>query len=88
MLPFLGNQKKNQQAGVIVQERQANQNEPQLEETELVDIIIDALNAYKSRDIKTLALLTKELHDCLHKFMDKDEAEPSFASQNELAGRE
>jgi hypothetical protein len=83
LLPFF---QKKQQTGVIVQDMSPKPQEDasKKEEAELVSIILDCISAYKSMDIKMLAMLSKELHDCLHKFMDKDET--SYDNQNRIAG--
>jgi hypothetical protein len=75
---------KKQQTGVIVQEKTPKPQESS-EEAELVSIILDCITAYKATDIKMLAQLSKELHDCLHKFMDKKE-NSSYDHQNRIAG--
>lgn len=84
MLPFL---QKKQQTGVLIKERQPDH--PKSEENIIEECVRDILKACEAKDIKTLAMLFRELHDELHKEMEEGpKEEASYDSQNEQAARE
>lgn len=84
MLPFLNRTKM--QTGVAVENRQSE--EPKEEQLELGTLIRAGIEAYKSNDMQHLTDIVKEIHDCLHEFMDAKKSDTGFHSQNVLAAKE
>lgn len=89
LLPIL--KIKNQQPGVIVQERQSNALKEKNDETtehqeELESFVKDLLVAFSFKDIKKIAESIKIIHDVLHMHMDNEPSEDTnFALQNARA---
>jgi len=88
LLPFM---KKANQVGVIVKDRAPDEKpeDSSNQESSIESIASDLIKAVARHDVKTVAILLQEAHDCCAKPKDEDSEEShDFDSMNEQASKE
>ena len=82
--------KKANQVGVIVKDRAPDEKpEESNQESSIESIASDLIKAVARHDVKTVAILLQEAHDCCAKPKDEDSEEShDFDSMNEQASKE